>query len=325
MCTSLTYHTKDTYFGRTFDYYFSYGEKVVITPRNFPLYFRDKKLNLNHHFSFIGIAHVNNNYPLYYDAVNEKGLAIAGLNFVGEAELNNKKNNYDNIAQFEFIPWILSQCKNVKEAIKFLKQINITNQAYNDKFAPAQLHWILADSDQCICFESLKEGIKIHNNPVGVLTNNPRFEYQLFNLNNYLMLSSGFLKNNFSSQLKFSFNSNGLGGFGLPGDVSSQSRFVRASFNKLNSKSKKDEISSVNQFFHIINSVEQIKGCCRLENKKDEITIYSSCCNLSNGTYYYTTYNNHQINAINMFHEDLNSEKLIIFDLCDKESINYQN
>ena len=116
-----------------------------------------------------------------------------------------------------------------------------------------------------------------------------------------------------------------MGAIGLPGDLSSQSRFVRASFVKMNSISGNGELESVGQFFHILNSVEQQRGCCHLGDGKYEITIYSSCCNATKGIYYYTTYNNHQINAVDMNKVDLNGDKLISYDLIRNQNINFQN
>lgn len=105
MCTAVTYKTKDFYFGRTLDYEISYNEEVVITPRNYPFHFKEKG-SINNHYAIIGMATVIGNYPLYYDAINEKGLGIAGLNFVGNTVYNDKTLGKDNITQFEFIPWI---------------------------------------------------------------------------------------------------------------------------------------------------------------------------------------------------------------------------
>ena len=115
MCTAVTYQTKDFYFGRTLDHDVSYQEQIVITPRNYPFHFKKKEVAENH-YAIIGMAHVSKNYPLYYDAINEKGLAMAGLNFVGNAYYKEKIEGKDNITQFEFIPWILSQCATVEEA-----------------------------------------------------------------------------------------------------------------------------------------------------------------------------------------------------------------
>ena len=253
MCTAATYKTKDFYFGRTLDYEFSYGDEVTITPRNYPFHFK-KMGTISSHHAMIGMAHIINHYPLYYDAVNEKGLAIAGLNFVGNADYKEEVEGKDNIAQYEFIPWILSQCETVKEAKTLIEKMNFINIPFNASLPLAQLHWIISDEFESITVESVKEGIKIYDNPVGVLTNNPTFDKQMFELNNYMYLSAKSPKNTFANGLNLEQYSRGMGAIGLPGDLSSQSRFIRVAFTKMNSISKEDEMDSVSQFFHILNS-----------------------------------------------------------------------
>ncbi len=324
MCTAATYKTKDFYFGRTLDYEFSYNEEITITPRNYEFKFRNKG-SISNHYAIIGMAYIEENYPLYYDAINEKGLGMAGLNFVGNAYYNEQEEGKDNIAQFEFIPWILSQCATVKEAKVLIEKINILNVSFNDQLPLAQLHWIIADAESSITVEAVKEGIKVYDNPVGVLTNNPTFDKQLYALNNYINLSNKSPRNTFATDLKLQQYSRGMGAIGLPGDLSSQSRFVRATFVKMNSVSTDEENESVSQFFHILNSVDQQRGCCQLDDGKYEITIYTSCCNVTKGIYYYTTYNNHQITAVNMHKEDLNVNQLIRYPLISGEHINFQN
>ena len=324
MCTAATYKTKDFYFGRTLDYEFSYGDEVTITPRNFPFHFREQG-KLNTHYAIIGMAHIIDNCPLYYDAINEKGLGMAGLNFVGNAVYREKEEGKDNVAQFEFIPWILSQCATVQEARKFVEKINLLNTPFNEQLPVAQLHWIISDSEESITVESVKEGIKIYENPVGVLTNNPPFDKQMFNLNNYMHLSAKSPENNFSKDLNLETYSRGMGAIGLPGDLSSQSRFVRVAFTKMNSISGDGEMESVGQFFHILNSVDQQRGCCELDNGKYEITLYTSCCNTNKGIYYYTTYNNHQITAVHMHKENLDGNELVHYPLITEEQIKMQN
>lgn len=324
MCTAITYKTKDFYFGRTLDYEISYGDEVTITPRNYEFNFRHKQ-NIKNHYAIIGMAYVTENYPLYYEAVNEKGLGIAGLNFVGNAQYNKKIEGKDNITQFEFIPWILSQSTTVKEAQKLIEKINFLDEPFSPNLPLAQLHWIISDSIESITVEAVKDGIKIYENPVGVLTNNPTFDKQMFELNNYMNLSTKSPKNTFAKSLNLDKYSRGMGAIGLPGDLSSQSRFIRAAFVKMNSVSKEEEKESVSQFFHILNSVEQQRGCCELDDEIFEITIYTSCCNASKGIYYYTTYDNHQITAIDMHKENLNSENLIRYPLIKDEQIKMQN
>lgn len=324
MCTAATYKTKDFYFGRTLDYEFSYGEEITVTPRNYK--FNLKNMNaMETHYAMIGMAHIAENYPLYYDAINEKGLGMAGLNFVGNAEYKEVIDGKDNITQFEFIPWILGKCASVKEARALLEKINITNIPFNEKMPLAQLHWIIADKNEAITVESVKDGVKIYDNPVGVLTNNPPFDKQMFNLNNYMNLSPKSPSNNFSDKLNLNMYSRGMGAIGLPGDLSSQSRFVRVAFVKMNSLSEESESSSVSQFFHILGSVEQQKGCCEVADGKFEYTIYTSCCNGDKGIYYYTTYENHQITGVDMNKENLDSDKLISYPLIQGEQIKIQN
>ncbi len=324
MCTAAIYKTKDLYFGRTLDNDFSYGEEVTIMPRNYPFHFRNTG-TVESHFAIIGTALVADGYPLYYDAVNEKGLCMAGLNFVGNAVYNKPVDGKDNVAQFELVPWILSQCKTVEEARDLLGRINITDDAFSAELPPAQLHWIIADRIQAITVESTVDGLKIYDNPVGVLTNNPPFDIQLFALNNYMGLSAKPPVNMFSDKMDLNIYSRGMGAIGLPGDLSSQSRFVRAAFVKMNSVSGESEEESVGQFFHILGSVEQQRGCCVLGNGKHEITIYTSCCNADKGIYYYTTYTNRQITAVDMHRENLNGSELIRYPFVTKEQIRIIN
>ena len=324
MCTAATYRSQDFYFGRTFDYEFNYGEEVVVTPRNYPFALRHRNA-LTEHYAMIGIAHMAGDYPLYYDAVNEKGLGMAGLNFPGNAVYGRVQADKDNIAQFEFIPWILGQCANVQEARVLLSHINLVDTPFNEKYPVSPLHWIVADRDEAITIEAVQEGLKIYDNPVGVLTNNPPFPMQMFRLNDYMSLSPESPVNRFSGDLKLKPYSRGMGAMGLPGDLSSASRFVRVAFTKMNSISGTTESESVSQFFHILGSVDQTRGCCRLDKGEYEITIYTSCCNADRGIYYYTTYENHQITAVDMYRENLDGDRPIHYPLVQGEHILLQN
>ena len=324
MCTAATYKTKDFYFGRTLDYEFSYGDEITVTPRNYAFDFRHTSACTSH-YAIIGMAHIVGNYPLYYDAINEKGLGMAGLNFVGNAVYAKTVSGKENIAQFEFIPYILGKCANINEAKNLLASINLTDTPFSEKLPTAQLHWIIADENGCITVESMADGLHIYDNPVGVLTNNPPFETQMFMLNNYMSLSPKQPQNTFANGLALNSYSRGMGALGLPGDLSSASRFARVAFTKMNSISADSENESVSQFFHILGSVDQQRGCCEVSEGKYEITIYTSCCNTTKGIYYYTTYNNHQISAVDMRKENLDSTELMRYPLIEEQQINFQN
>ncbi len=323
MCTAVTYKAKSHYFGRNLDLEYSYDEKVTITPRDYPFYFREKG-KMDSHFAMIGMAYVVDGYPLYYDATNERGLSMAGLNFPNNADYKPYCGGKDNITPFELIPWILGQCTTAAEAVRLLTRINLLNEDFSEKLPLSPLHWLISDGERAVVLESVKSGIRIYENPVGVLTNNPTFDYHLFNLNNYRSLTAAETENTFAGGLELECYSRGMGAMGLPGDASSMSRFVRAAFVKMNSLPAETEEEGVSQFFHILKSVEMQKGCVKL-GKEYEITVYSSCCNTDRGIYYYTTYGNSQISAVDMKKEYLQGSALITYPLKKAQAIDYQN
>lgn len=310
MCTAITYKTNNFYFGRNLDVERSYNERVIITPRNFLLKMRCVE-SLKTHYAIIGMATVIDDFPLYFDATNEKGLSMAGLNFPENADYKPLEENLNNITPFEFIPYILGKCKNIYEALEEVNKINLVNVNFSDNLPLSPLHFIISDRTKSITVESVKNGLKIYENPVGVLTNNPTFDYHLMNLNNYMTLNEGKGENKFSNELKFNNYSLGLGALGLPGDFSSASRFIKATFVKYKSKSGSGENESVNQFFHILDSVSMPKGCVLMKSSEYEYTRYSSCCNTDKGIYYFKTYDDFNIIKTDMNSFDLESKNII--------------
>lgn len=324
MCTAVSYQTKDHYFGRNLDLEFSYHETVTVTPRNVPFRFRCVD-DLERHYAMIGMAYVKDDYPLYYEATNEKGLSMAGLNFPGNAHYQPKAEGKDNVSPFEFIPWILGQCANLEEAKGLLEKINLVNIPFSEQLSLSPLHWMIADKTGCLTVECVRDGLKIYDNPVKVLTNNPPFDIMLFQLNNYMHLTNQPPVNRFAPGLELDTYSRGMGAMGLPGDLSSVSRFVKAAFTRMNSVSGESESESVSQFFHILRSVEQQRGCVQMPDGSYEVTIYSSCCNTDKGIYYYTTYENDQITGVDMHRENLDGTALISYPLVQGQQVRMQN
>lgn len=319
MCTAITFKSGDHYFGRNLDLEFSYGESVVITPQNFPFHFRQEK-PLLHHYGIIGIGIISDNFPLYYDATNEEGLSIAGLNFPDNAFYCRPASGKNNIAPYELIPWILGKCRTTLEAKSLLETLTVVNIPFNDQISLSPLHWIIADANSAITVEPTKDGLKIYNNNIGVLTNNPPFDFHLQNINNYIGLTPNEPINRFSTQLNLTPYSRGMGALGLPGDVSSASRFIRAAFNKLNAACTMAETESITQFFHIMESVSQTEGCVKTELGLEK-TVYTSCCNTNKGIYYYTTYGNRQISAVDIRRYDLTETQLKSYPLINTQQI----
>ena len=235
MCTSITMKTNDFYFGRTMDLDYDLSSSVVITPRNYPIRFR-RANTLNRHYALIGMAVVKNSFPLYAEAANEQGLCIAGLNFPDNAWYPSEENpDCSNISPFELPLWLLGQCASLAEARTLLSSTSIVNIPFSDDLPLTPMHWHIADQDGSVALEVTRSGLQIHDNPVGVLTNNPTFDFQMTNLCQYMNLISGYPQNCFSDLKGVTPFGQGLGSFGLPGDYSPASRFVKSSWLLLNS------------------------------------------------------------------------------------------
>lgn len=324
MCTAITYDRGDFYFGRTLDYDFSYGDKIAITPRNYRFDFGRAGV-CNRHYALMGMAHIADNYPLYYEAVNERGLGMAGLNFVDYAVYGTKSSGKYSIAPYELIPFVLGRCENLSQARELLNEIRLENRAFSEKYPIAQMHWILADKSGSITVESTKNGMFVYDNQVGVLANNPEFPTQMLHLSNYMGISAKPPVNNLCSSIDLRQYSRGMGAIGLPGDWSSESRFVRAVFVKMNSVCGDSESEAVSQFFHIMGVVDSPRGCCDIGNNTYQITRYTCCFNCSKGIYYYTTYESRRISAVRLCAENLEGCRLSCYEPAAAEPIAFQN
>lgn len=320
MCTAISCSAGRHYFGRNLDLEYAFKECITITPRNFLLHFQTLPALQNHH-AMIGMATVANGYPLYYEATNEKGLSAAGLNFPGLAIYHPIAEYKDNVAPYEFIPWILGQCTTVLEAKKLLERTNITAIAFSSQFPLSPLHWIISDEKESIVVESVADVLTVYDNPIGILTNNPPFPWHLYHLANFMQLSARQAENHFTAAISLKPYSNGMGAMGLPGDFSSASRFVRAAFVKENAVFTEDENRNVSQFFHILNSVAMPRGSVVMSDGRNEITLYSSCCDTARGIYYFTSYDNSTIRAVDMHATNLDGDILKTYPLENEPNI----
>ena len=229
------------------------------------------------------------------------------------------------MSPFEFILWILGQSKDVAEVRELLSKIQLYDEPFSREVPLAPLHYMIAYKEESLVVESVAEGLKIYENPVGVLANNPEFTYHLHRLNDFMQVTGKTPVNLFSEKLPLKPYSLGMGSMGLPGDLSSSSRFVRATFVKVQDYVPKGEEESVSQFFHILDAVSQPKGCTEVEGGHFEYTIYSSCMNTDKGIYYYKTYDNSTLTAVSLQKENMDSDKLFQYPLRKKLVVQHEN
>ena len=317
MCTAVSFKTRDHYFGRNLDLEYALSESVVVMPRRYPLAFRHAPA-LSTHLAMIGTATIADGQALYYDATNETGLSIAALNFPGHAFYPQPSAHRDNIAPFELIPFLLAQCSGVSQARSLLARITLAAIPFSEDLPLTPLHFLISDASESIVVEPMQDGLHIYDNPAGVLTNNPPFDAQMAHLSRFMALSSRERENLLDPSLSLTPDSRGTGAVGLPGDLTSASRFVRAVFTKAHSRCGETSEESVTQFFHILACVSHTRGCVMVDDRP-EITVYSSCCDTKHGVYHYTTYENNQITAIDMHKENLDADALSVFPLIRRQ------
>ncbi|MBE6837755.1 MAG: linear amide C-N hydrolase [Ruminococcus sp.] len=307
MCTAI-YDNKNSLFGRTLDLEYSYNEAITITPRNFN--FSPKiESPIKTKFTIMGMGIVAENFPLYFDAFNEKGLAVAALNFPKSACYYEPIPNHLNLAPFEIIPYILGVCQNIYEAKELLNSLNVCDISFSDEYKSTPLHWMIADQTESIVVESTESGLQIYENDLNVITNEPTFHYQTTYFKNFGRLSP------FDEDEQYS---RGLSSYGLPGDFSSTSRFVRAAYLLKNSITL-----NKTQFFKLLDNVSVPRGAIQLKNGENVITQYSCCMDLQNKIYYYKTYNNSRICGVHMPEKPSNT--LIVFPIRKDEDILLEN
>ena len=293
MCTAIFY-APGGLFGRTLDLEHTYAEQVTITPGRYPLRFR-RLSTVTDHYAIIGMATVADGYPLYYDGMNEKGLAAAALNFPRSAVYPSPQEGQENLASFELIPYLLGRCATVEEAQGCLARLHLCDEAFGDALPSTPLHWMLADRTRSVVVESTAEGLRVYDNPVGVMTNEPPFPHQLTHLAHYAHLSADEPRGTWQAAV-----SRGAGAVGLPGDFSSPSRFVRAAFALAHADLPADPLARVNRFFRTLATVEVPRGCVRLPNGKAVVSHYTCGMDLAGGVYYYRTYENPRLCALRL-------------------------
>ncbi len=307
MCTAICLRKNNSYFGRSLDVESSRNERITIVPRNFLLELRHSP-PLRTHFAIIGTAYIEDSYPLYYDAINEHGLCIAALKYGEKVIYPGEKVGFENIASFELIPKILGTCKDLSDVKAIFKNLNIINENYCENLKATPLHWIISDTKSSIVAEPFEHGIRIYENPPEILTNAPEFNIHLENWNKY-----------FSEDEPTALN------LPLPGDSSPESRFIRTAYNMRNAQCLPGEEESVGLFFRILENVTKIKGCGVTPKQRNEMSVYFSCYNINNGIYYYRTYNNSRIYAVDMHRENLDGKFITSYRMIDTQEIFKQN
>ena len=326
MCTAISlYHSNCSYFGRNMDIPFFFNQRPMLIPKGFQYLNRAENKQQRIKNSILGMGSVIDGHPAMADAMNDKGLACAGLNFAGFAKFDDfYLEDKINVSPYDFILWVLSEFESLTEVKEALQNLHFYSIPINQDTSVAQLHWMLADrSGHLIVVECTASGINVYDNPVSVMTNNPEFPWHLTNLREYLKISPVPADDATWSALNLKALGVGSGTLGIPGDYSSVSRFVRAAFTRAHLPNNLSEDEHISQFFTLLDAAFMPKGCVLTENNLCDFTVYSSCMDLTQNIYYYKNYENNRINAVKLIEKE--GTELICYPYITKQDINYLN
>ncbi|HAT4300960.1 TPA: linear amide C-N hydrolase [Clostridium perfringens] len=329
MCTGLALETKDGLhlFGRNMDIEYSFNQSIIFIPRNFKCVNKSNKKELTTKYAVLGMGTIFDDYPTFADGMNEKGLGCAGLNFPVYVSYSKEDiEGKTNIPVYNFLLWVLANFSSVEEVKEALKNANIVDTPISENIPNTTLHWMISDiTGKSIVVEQTKEKLNVFDNNIGVLTNSPTFDWHVANLNQYVGLRYNQVPEFKLGDQSLTALGQGTGLVGLPGDFTPASRFIRVAFLRdAMIKNDKDSIDLI-EFFHILNNVAMVRGSTRTVEEKSDLTQYTSCMCLEKGIYYYNTYENNQINAIDMNKENLDGNEIKTYKYKKTLSINHVN
>lgn len=329
MCTGLALETKDGLhlFGRNMDIEYSFNQSIIFIPRNFKCVNKSNKKELTTKYAVLGMGTIFDDYPTFADGMNEKGLGCAGLNFPVYVSYSKEDiEGKTNIPVYNFLLWVLANFSSVEEVKEALKNANIVDIPISENIPNTTLHWMISDiTGKSIVVEQTKEKLNVFDNNIGVLTNSPTFDWHVANLNQYVGLRYNQVPEFKLGDQSLTALGQGTGLVGLPGDFTPASRFIRVAFLRdAMIKNDKDSIDLI-EFFHILNNVAMVRGSIRTVEEKSDLTQYTSCMCLEKGIYYYNTYENNQINAIDMNKENLDGNEIKTYKYNKTLSINHVN
>ncbi|HIY79898.1 MAG TPA: choloylglycine hydrolase [Candidatus Olsenella excrementavium] len=299
MCTAIRF-TDDQgnmFFGRNLDWTLGYGQGVMRTPGDAKVpaaFARPGDPERGHDVIGVGIEVLG--VPLYFDCANEAGLAVAGLNFPQSAHYAaGPAQGTVNVAAYEFPYWVARSFGSVAEARDALGGVTVVAKPVSDKLPVANLHWIVADATGAIVVECMEDGMRVWDDDVDVLTNEPNFGWHRQNLRNYLTLTDADPAGVSWGRADLRAFGSGEGLRGVPGDYSGPSRFVKVAFANAHYPTKSDEKDNVTRLFRTLGSVAVPEGCARMADGSYEKTLYTSGFSAATRTYYYATYDDPQI------------------------------
>lgn len=312
MCTGIRLISEDGFvvYARTLEFARPINSKIIFIPRlvQFVGNTSDKNrpgLSWKTKYAAVG-ANAENEIGII-DGVNEEGLA-GGLFYLPEYAEYQTVHAHEfskSLAPWELMTWILTTCKTIEDVKNKIVEIKVGNVVFNEWNVIPPIHAIVHDPQgKSLVIEYIDGSLHLHDNPLGVITNAPTFDWHMTNLKNYLFLSPLNAPPRTIAGITFNPLGQGSGMLGMPGDFTPPSRFVRAVFLSHCVNQRKDTAQTCATAFHVLELFNIPHGViCIKDNGKTfyDYTQWTSAIDLHNKCYYFHTYTNRAIRMINLF------------------------
>jgi choloylglycine hydrolase len=337
-CTGIQLIAEDgtVVYARTMEFGNDIQSEVMMIPRGYARVGTtpDGKEGLKWKAKYASVAANGVGLPVLFDGLNEKGLAAGMFYFPTSAGYMpyTAADAGKTIAQWEVGSWILENFASVEEVKANIGNIVVPAVVFSGwGFAP-EAHYIVHDaSGKSIVIEYVGGKLNVHDNPLGVLTNSPTFDWHMTNLRNYLNFSMTNAPPVQLGSVKLLPTGQGSGMLGLPGDFTPPSRFVRAvAFSQSVLKPKTGD-DAVMEAFHVLNQFDIPKGAAR-EQEKDaqgnilaDYTIWTSANDLKAKRFYFRTYENSQVRMVDLMKMNLDAKDITKISMKGAESITSLN
>ncbi len=302
MCTSVMLRSLDgqIIIGRNMDFATGLDPDVCFVPEGFSWSsIADPATTQVNTHSYVAAGQGDEKYVLVAEGVNDAnfgGCELYFSDFASYGDPSDPRSEKRRLASSEFLGYCLGMCTSVQDLPDIIASTELVGipDPYTKVVAP--LHWIFADkTGACVVIESTVGSFKLYENPLGVMTNSPDFPWHMTNLRNYLSLKTEQQTAADWDGLALETFAQGFGVWGMPGDHNPTSRFIKTAFQKTHLEALKTGDEAVLGCFHLLDSVSIPKGVVILPSGNDEHTLYTSVMNLTDPSYFFTTYDNREI------------------------------
>jgi choloylglycine hydrolase len=313
--------------GRTMEFGQQLDSNLIVIPRHLAMHGTAPlgKLGLAWETQYGAVGMNGLGQTVLVDGMNEKGLAGGIFYMPGYAQYQDvtAAEYAHTLAPWELLTWILTRCATVDEVRAALAEIKVASVVFGDWNIVPGVHYSINDAaGNALVIEYLDGKPVVRDNPVGVITNAPEFDWHLKNLSNYLNLKPTNVPAFHWENLKISPMGQGSGMLGLPGDFTPPSRFVRAAVLSRAVTSGENGPRAVEQLFHVLDSFEIPLGDVRDAGAAEstyELTQWTTAADTRNRAYYFHTYNNRRLRRIELSKADFDAQAIIAIPLRDRE------